>query len=202
MPENPAGLYPDNPFFDIRQNPVIFVITALLAEQCGTDERRLMVDAAVDKEIGVNGSRHFVHLSPAQHVAVQNVRTVTAAAAAENLLQNRFVAKGIAAVHEIQPFSPGAGDAFVHGVVNSVIRFGNQHVNTIPVFVQHIQRAVGRTAVDHDPLKILPALADNAFTGFANVFFIIAYGNNRQFHTNVSLSDSKKLSGRESFFAV
>ena len=81
------------------------------------------------------------------------------------------------------------GEAFVEGVVNAPVGFGDQARQKGPVFFEHFKGAVRRTAIDDDIFESGPILRNDASKGrFDRSDGVEAngddrYGNGLPFHT-------------------
>jgi hypothetical protein len=82
--------------------------------------------------------------------------------------------EAVVGTEEVDPFAGGAGDAFVHGVVNARVGFRDEHGEAGAAGFEPLARAIGGAAVDDDDLggevELLPDAAEGGVEAGAGVF--------------------------------
>jgi hypothetical protein len=82
--------------------------------------------------------------------------------------------EAVVGAEEVNPFAGGAGDAFVHGIVNAGVGFGDEDGEAGAAGFEPLARAIGGAAVDNDELgldvELFPDAAEGGVEAGAGVF--------------------------------
>ena len=100
-----------------------------------------------------------------------------------HLLKYMLMIKAITRIHKVEIFSFRFGDAFVHGLINTIIGLTDPIGYMVSIFSYYIDTTVCRASIDNNVLVVFTRLREYAFDGcFQTILVIIVDGNNGVCH--------------------
>ena len=94
--------------------------------------------------------------------------------------------EAVAGIEEAEVIAGGKADTFVHGVVQSLVRFAHDAGDAVAVTVDNGERAVFGRAVHKDVFYVVVGLRDNALNRVLQYRFgIVGHGDDTEFRGGV-----------------
>ena len=104
-----------------------------------------------------------------------------------NCFQNRRVGKIIIRVEHANVISSCQGNAFIHRIVNSIIRFGHKPDGMPCPTTDNRQRVVSRTAINNYMLKIFVCLQRDGLEGIPDCCRAVVANRNDRYSWIIQL---------------
>ena len=96
--------------------------------------------------------------------------------------------EGIAGIEEAYIISRGHLKPLVHGIIQSFVRFADNLMNVVAVFLDERHRTICRSTVYNDVLNAFVGLRNNTLDGVFQYFLgVIGDGDNREFGVRMAV---------------
>ena len=126
--------------------------------------------------------------------AIQHVGQFAAGDGVHHLLQGVVFVEAVAGIEEAEVIAGGKSDAFVHGVVQSLVRFAHDAGDAVFVPVDDGECAVFGRTVHNDVFHVVVGLRDNALNRVLQYRFgVVGHGDDAEFRGKVVMHFFRSL---------